>query len=193
MSMDDSVSAQKKKLRQAFLTVRKSLSDRELTLLSQKITGHLMENSVYLRANTIHTYVSIKDNSEILTQNLIRVSLGWGKRVVVPKMGTNGRMTHHQINSLDELSPNKWGVPEPVVDRPVDLGEISLVIVPMVGADFDKNRLGYGLGYYDRFLKELKAVRIGLCLNCTLSWGTLPTNKFDQPMNQIITETAILQ
>jgi 5-formyltetrahydrofolate cyclo-ligase len=193
MSMDDSVAAQKKKLRQAFLTVRKSLSAGELAFLSQKITGRLLENSVYLRADTIHSYVSINDNSEIISLNFIRASLDRGKRVVVPKMGTNGRMTHHQIHSLDELAPNEWGVPEPAADRPVDLGDISLVIVPMVGADFDKNRLGYGMGYYDRFLKETEAVRIGLCLNCTLSWSTLPTNKFDQPMDQIITESAILQ
>jgi len=179
--MDNPVSAQKKKLRETFLTVRKSLSTRELALLSQSITARLIENPSYLQSGTIHCYVSIEGNSEILTQSLIRDALGRGKRVVVPKMESAGQMAHHQIFSLDELSPNEWGVPEPVAARPVGPSELSLVIVPMVGADYKKNRLGYGMGYYDRFLKKTEGVRIGLCLNCTLSWSPLPTNKFDQP------------
>jgi len=192
MIMDDSVSGQKRMVREIFLKVRKSLSDQELSLCSHKITERLLLNSAFLNAETIHSYVSIKDNSEILTQNIIQHSLDKGKRVVVPKMEKDGRMTHHQISAFDELTPNKWGVPEPVKERQVNPGELSLVIVPMVGADFKKNRLGYGMGYYDRFLKITEAYRIGLCLNCTLSWSTLPTNKFDQPMDNIITESAIL-
>jgi len=190
--MNDSVSDRKNTLRKTFLEVRKSLSAKEINLMSKKITDQLTTHQYFLQSGTIHLYVSIKENCEVLTRDLIRYSLKKGKRVVVPKMESEGRLSHHQITTVTELKSNRWGVSEPVNDRPVKSNDISLVIVPMVAADFKKNRLGYGMGYYDRFLSETNAHRVGLCFNCTLSWVPLPTNKFDQPMDAIIAESAIL-
>ncbi|CAN5369408.1 5-formyltetrahydrofolate cyclo-ligase [soil metagenome] len=190
--MHDSVSDRKRNLRKTFLAVRKSLSDKEIERMSKKITDRLTSQPFFLRSQTIHMYVSIKENSEVLTRDLIRCSLEKGKRVVVPKMESESRLSHHQITSATEFKSTRWGVSEPVNVRPVHSNEISLVIVPMVAADFKKNRLGYGMGYYDRFLSKTNAHRVGLCFNCTLSWVSLPTDNFDQSMDTIITESAIL-
>lgn len=190
--MNEPVSDKKNKLRQTFLNVRKSLSAKEIDLMSKKITEQLTSQTCFLQARTIHLYVSMKDNCEVITHDLIRYSLNKGKRVVVPKMKSGGRLTHHQITSVTGLHFNKWGVSEPVNERPVKPNEISLVIVPMVAADFKKNRLGYGMGYYDRFLSETNACCVGLCFNCTLCWAPLPTDIFDQSMDTVITESAIL-
>lgn len=190
--MNDSVFDRKNTLRKTFLNVRKSLSAKEIEDISKKITDRLTTQPYFLQSRTIHMYVAMKENCEVLTRDLIRYSLKKGKRVVVPKMESEGRLSHHQIRTVTELKSNRWGVSEPVNDRPVKLNEIALVIVPMVAADFKKNRLGYGMGYYDRFLSTTNAHRVGLCFNCTLSWVPLPTDNFDQPMNTIITESVIL-
>lgn len=190
--MDDIITKRKIKLRRSFLNVRKSLSSLETDFLSEKIINHLKSQSFFMEASTIHMYVSIDQNCEVSTKELIRHSLAIGKKVIIPKMEPEGALTHHQLNSLTELKPNRWGVPEPICNRPIDPNDISVVVVPMIAADFKKNRLGYGKGYYDRFLVDIQAYRVGLCFNCTLSWCSLPTDRFDQAMNKIITESAIL-
>lgn len=190
--MNDSVVNKKNTLRKTFLDVRKSLSVKELELLSDKIISRLIGQSFFHRADIIHIYVSIDENREVITNQLIRYSLESGKQVVVPKMEPEGRLTSHLITSVANLKSNRWGVFEPVHENPVDSKDISLVITPMVAADFQKNRLGYGMGYYDRFLSETEAQRVGLCFNCSMSWIPLPTDKFDQSMDTIITESDIL-
>ncbi len=190
--MNDSVFDKKKALRNTFLDVRKSLSAKEVEGMSKKITDRLSTQPYFLQSRTIHIYVAMKENCEVLTRDLIRSSLKKGKRVVVPKMESEGRLSHHHIRTTTELKANRWGVPEPTYDKPVKSKEISLVIVPMVAADFKKNRLGYGMGYYDRFLSETNAFRVGLCFTSTLSWVPLPIDSYDQSMDSIITDSVIL-
>lgn len=185
--------ADKRTIRKASLSVRNSLSVSEVKQKSAKITAQLIEQSYFVDSHTIHIYASIKKNREVFTDHLINASLKLGKKVVVPKMQKGGDLTHHAISSLDDLSVNCWGVPEPEnTFQQVHPDELSLVIVPMVAADLRKNRIGYGKGYYDRFLMQTKARRTGLCYNCTLSWIPLPVDSNDQKMDQIITETKVI-
>lgn len=184
--------ADKNKLRSVFLTIRRSMTLEEYNIGSEKITHQLFEQLQFKNADTVHTYVSLKNRREVATERIIEKAIELQKRVIVPKMGLNGQLSHHQIFGLDDLEPNKWGVFEPIADRPVKLSDISLIIVPMVGADFQRNRIGYGKGYYDRFLLNSNTFSIGLCFNCTLSWSNLPVEPFDQKPNQIITENKVI-
>lgn len=190
--MNDSAANQKITLRRTFLEVRKSLTTKELEMMSKKIIDRLISQSFFHQARTIHAYVSMNENREVITRHLIRFSLENGKNVAVPKMEPGGRLSNHLISTIADLKFNRWGVSEPVHENPVDPNDISLVIVPMVAADFQKNRLGYGMGFYDRFLSETGAHRVGLCFNCSMSWVPLPTDQFDQSMDTVITESDIL-
>lgn len=185
--------ADKPHIRQQFLEVRRSLSTSEVEKLSRLMTKQLKKLDSFLEADTIHTYVSMDQQREISTRSLIQDCLDLGKKVVVPKIKKGGQLTHHPIQSLSELEQNNWGVLEPNTDELTDTREISLIIVPMVAADFNMNRIGYGKGFYDRFLKQTGAFRIGLCYNCTLSWNRLPVDTFDQQLNVVITESKIIQ
>lgn len=183
----------KSDIRKTYLQVRNSLSASEVNQKSKEITDQLVEQSYFVDAETVHIYASIKKNNEVLTDNVITTSLKMGKRVVVPKMYGGGELTHHAITSLDDLAPNRWGVPEPESRfQQVQPADLSIVIVPMLAGDYRKNRLGYGKGYYDRFLKQTDAQITGLCYNCTLSWVPLPVDSHDQQMDQIITETKVI-
>lgn len=185
--------ADKPHIRQRFLEVRRSLSIHEAEKLSRLMKKKLKKLNCFLEADTIHTYVSMEQQREVSTRSLIQDCLDLGKKVVVPKIREGSQMTHHPIQSLSELKQNSWGVLEPTTGESANPQELSLIVVPMVAADFEMNRIGYGKGFYDRFLKQAGAFRVGLCYNCTLSWNRLPVDTFDQQMNVVITESKIIQ
>lgn len=190
--MENSVSDHKSVIRQHHHTLRGSLMDTQWKELSNKISAQLLKTEEFRSASTIHTYVSMESNREVFTFDLIEKALELGKKVLVPRMQSNGKLSHHLISSLDALEKNKWGVLEPSSEKPTDLPDDSLIIVPMVAADFTRNRLGYGKGYYDRFLESLNATKVGLCFNMNLSWIPLPVESFDVKMDKVITDQFIL-
>jgi 5-formyltetrahydrofolate cyclo-ligase len=190
--MENSVADHKSVVRQHHHILRRSLLDTQWKELSSRITDQLLKTEEFRLASTVHTYVSMKSNREVFTLDLIETILELGKKVLVPRMQSNGKLSHHLISSLDSLEKNKWGVLEPSSEKPTDLPDDSLIIVPMVAADFDRNRLGYGKGYYDRFLESVTATKVGLCFNMNLSWVPLPVESFDVKMDRVITEQFIL-
>lgn len=183
----------KKEVRLRNIEVRSSLDRERQAELSKKVTLKLIQLSEYKMATSIHTYVPIEKNREIDTTILIEDALEKGKKVNLPKMQSSGEMSHHQIDSLNSLVKNRWGVPEPETTEEADLSDCSLIIVPMVAGDFDRNRLGYGKGYYDRFLNSMQAARIGLCYSFNLQWNSLSVESFDEKMDIILTENLIVE
>lgn len=186
-------SNEKQIVRNRNLEIRNSVGNKQRTRLSKDIIENLIHLDHYRKAASIHTYVPIDKNMEIDTIPLIETSLEEGKKVIVPKMKASGTLSHHQIDSIDSLVPNKFGVPEPETSAEADLSDCSLIIVPMVAADFDRNRLGYGKGYYDRFLSEMTAPRIGLCYSFNLQWNPLPTEDFDEKLDLVLTENLMIE
>lgn len=98
-------------------------------------------------------------------------------------------MTAREISTLAQLQPGKFGIREPASSSPVVLpSEIDLCIVPCLCADPDGYRLGYGGGYYDRFLAQSTAYRIALCAADRLLQTPLPREATDIPCDYILTE-----
>lgn len=188
------VEGQKRALRKKFLSARNALNSNDLYSKSQFISSKLINTKAYLGAEVIHCYVSMNRQNEVDTRNLIQHMLDQGKRVVIPKMEEQGRLSHYQIQGLDELTENSWGVAEPLhkVNNPVKTKNIDLIIVPMVSGDVFKNRLGYGKGFYDRFLDGLTAIKIGILFDVQLYEKKLPTDKFDVQLDMLITESKIV-
>lgn len=190
--MENSVADHKSIIRQHHHTLRRSLLDAQWKEISNNITARLIKTDEFRLASTVHTYVSMESNREVFTLDLIDKTLELGKKVLVPRMQPNGKLSHHSISSLNSLKKNEWGVLEPSYENPINLPDDLLIIVPMVAADFNRNRLGYGKGFYDRFLESVNATKVGLCFNMNLNWISLPVESFDVKMDKVITEQFIL-
>jgi len=184
---------EKKKLRRKYLKIRKELSDDYVSQSSRLIIQRVLESAEYRKARTIHCYVSIIENKEVYTQDLIKLSLQKGKKVVVPKMVGNKQLSHIYLKSMDDLALNDWNVPEPRSNDEADISELDLILVPMVAGDRHKNRLGYGQGYYDRFLNRSNCKKMGLLFSCQLTENKLPVDPFDVPMDIMITENERIE
>lgn len=187
--MQMSFSENKAAVRSRQLAIRRSLQKDERKQLSKSITDRIFESDEFQSADTIHSYVAIEKNGEVATEDFIATCLYLGKNIIVPKMKPNGELSHHRIKSLESLKPNKWGVPEPSGENVSTLQEGMLIIVPMVASDFKLNRLGYGKGYYDRFLSKVQSTKIGLCYSFNLCWNTLPAEDFDIKMDFVVTDS----
>lgn len=190
--MMTSLAEKKLESRQHHQVIRESLQPDEWRNKSQTIIHRLMSTETFKSSEAVHTYVSMERKREVNTIDFILSCLDAGKEVIVPRIKSKGELMHHKIRSIDALSQNKWGVYEPTRDNEVKLPERLLVIVPMVAGDFQLSRLGYGKGYYDRFLGSVKTTKVGLCFNCNLSWAPLPVESFDIKMDRIITNQFTL-
>jgi len=188
------VEEQKKRLRKRFISARNALSSNDLFSKSRFISSRLINTKAYLDAEVIHCYVSINRQNEVATRNLIEHMLGQGKKVVVPKMEGECRLRHFYIQGLDELTENSFGVAEPKEKKQCSakVDNFDLIIVPMVSGDMFKNRLGYGKGYYDRFLEGVNATKVGFLFDLQLYNEKLPTDKFDVQLDILITESKIV-
>lgn len=138
----------KRETRSMMLEIRRNESPEKLKLLSELITGRLLETDIYKSRKNILTYVSY--NNEADTINLIEHALHDKKNVYVPKV--YGDVMHfHLIGALSELKPSKLGILEPETDD-FDDPDSGLMIMPGVAFDTNCNRIGYGGGYYDRYI-----------------------------------------
>jgi len=145
----------------------------------------------FARARVIHCYVSM--SQEVGTQDLIRSLLADGRRVVVPVVDLQHRVLRHgEIRSFDELAPGSLGIlePKPEVFRPARIEEIDLVIVPGVAFDKHGERLGLGEGYYDRFLKEVRAPIVGLAFQFQIV-EKIPATPMDVRVDILVTEEGV--
>ncbi len=185
------VSSQKKELREKLLFARNSISEREWEEKSMDIMNHVLGSQLYQEAGVIHTFVSMNARREVNTHPLISKMLEAGKEVVIPKTNFEKEdLIHTRLESFSELSPNKWGVLEPKEVHPLPVIDIELVLVPLLAVDKEGNRLGYGKGFYDRFLKDVSVPALGLVFE-DFVLESIPVDTFDQKLNGFISEKGI--
>lgn len=182
------LSTNKQEIRKKLLARRKSLSKEEYAEKSALIIQSLKKQNEFAEAETVHCYISISQNNEVDTLGLIRDMLLKMKRVVVPVMNAaKGTLKHIELVNFNQLTTNAWGVLEPAGGMEVPINELEVIIVPMVGGDRNKNRIGYGKGFYDRFLRQVSCPKIGLLFeNCLVE--ELPVEPFDVPLDKLVTE-----
>ncbi len=147
------------------------------------------QSELYQKARTVFCYVGTK--REIDTTALLRAALRDGKRLVLPLCGAPGVMEARQIESLGELVSGKYGILAPKLQCPlVEPGEIDLAVVPCCTGNASGQRLGYGGGYYDRFLPRTGCPAVLLCRD-RLVREDLPTEPHDVAMDYLVTEKGI--
>jgi len=183
----------KQETRQDILRQRMAQSKEDVRQKSDLICSQIRKLPVFQEAETIMLYLPIR--KEVDTMPLIRELWAAGKKVVIPVCQQEDiSLIPGQIRSMDDLAPGTWGILEPKASclMPVPAEEIDLVLVPGVAFDPQGNRLGYGAGYYDRFLPRLRpgVQKVAMAFEVQLVPG-LETDCYDQIMYHVVTEEGI--
>lgn len=180
-------------IRIRILRARNAMTREEIGSGSAAIVKRLTELDQIRRASTVMAYLGF--GSEALIDDLILWGWKTGKRIAVPLCRPASReLVVCRVDGFDELECGHYGIREPRGDlvRPVPQDEIDAVVVPAVAFDRKGHRLGYGGGYYDRFLPGTpRAMRIGAAFTGQIV-AEIPADPHDVPMDSIVTEREII-
>ena len=183
----------KQEVRKKLLMLRKNLSKNEVLEKSEKIKYRLFKMSEFTQASTILFYVSY--DNEVYTHEMIKESIANKKKVVVPFTDiANKRIVPSKLDNWDDLKPGAYNILEPKKEKvqEISVDELDLIIVPGVGFDRQGNRIGHGKGYYDKLLRNFKALTIGLAFEFQVV-ENIPNEKHDISIDMIVTEKRIIQ
>ena len=144
-------------LRNKYLKIRKNINNKKE--IDDIIFNKVISLKEYKESNLVLTYVSLKD--EVDTFKLIEYSLKIGKKVAVPKC-EGDIIKFSLISNLTDLKKGKFNILEPTTNKLVTNFENSICIVPGIAFDKNNNRIGYGRGFYDKFLQNYNGIKIGL-------------------------------
>ena len=171
-------------LRKCLLQYRRLLSQKEYQIRNQHLLHAIKEISKPYRS--LHCFLPIARNKEPDLTSLFETWWQTGKNVVVPMTDFQGKTLRHVLlNEGDKLQFNEKQIPEPIGAIKFDLEKIDLIFVPLLCADKQMSRIGYGGGFYDRFLPKTNALKIGLSLS-PLFDEFVQTEEHDFKLDQII-------
>jgi len=151
-------------LRLFYTKLRKQLSVQNISEYSLQIANRSLELPIW-DFDYYHIFLPITSKKEIDTSFLLTILQGRDKHVIIPKMKGED-LIHFLLTDSTMLQTNQWHVPEPVNGISVKSSKIEVVFVPLLAYDKKGNRVGYGKGYYDRFLRQCNtdAIKVGLSL-----------------------------
>ena len=182
----------KKQMRSSCKEARRSMDKALKANYDKKIQNKLLNLFSVREADVVLTYVSTE--IEVKTLDFIETLLKQGKKVGVPKcLNEKGDMDFFIIKSLSDLESGFFGVQEPDPQRATiaETTENSVCIVPAFLFDEKGFRLGYGKGYYDRFLSKFQGKTVGICYDENIC-DSLMHGKYDRPVGLIVTEKRII-
>lgn len=167
----------KKETRIALKETRNNIHDK-----NKKDHDIFLNLQKYLKKNVL-IYYSTK--SEIDTKEIIQYILNNNHEVYLPKC-INSTLEFYPIKSINDVTKGKYNIMEPINNNKLENFDNTICIIPGLGFDKNKNRIGYGGGYYDHFLENYPGLKIGLTYEETLL-NNIPTEKTDIKMDIIIT------
>lgn len=188
------VAEAKAQARRQCLQRRGDISADVLATVSTAIVSRVVALDAWSRSRTVHSYVDSMAG-EVQTFELIRIGLHQGKKVVVPVVPPNRqrRLLHARItNPEQDLAEGPMGLrqPPPELAGFDDFANLDLIIVPGLAFSNNGDRLGMGGGYYDRFLADVAAPKIGL-VGEQLLLDSIPSTEHDIKMDFVVTEAAV--
>lgn len=154
----------KKELRLHYKNLRKSLSEEVLEAKSLEISNQLIQLPVWDKTY-YHVFLPIEEQKEVNTEFILHLLSGKDKEIVISKSDFETRiMSHFLLTDNTKIRKNEYNIPEPVNGLEVPSQTIDVVFVPLLAFDVFGNRIGYGKGFYDKFLAECKpeTIKIGL-------------------------------
>lgn len=183
------IRTEKYEMREKYTAIRDAISPQDKACFDKKIFDRLVSSITYRHSKEIFLYASFK--SEVDTWAIFDAAIAAGKKVAFPKCNENHTMTYRFVSTRDELEEKAFGILEPKDScEEAQPCNFSLCIVP--GLVFDKKgyRIGYGKGFYDRFLSKFPGVSIGLCYS-NLIVPEVPKGRFDCHVDVIISERGV--
>ncbi|MDR1003132.1 MAG: 5-formyltetrahydrofolate cyclo-ligase [Oscillospiraceae bacterium] len=178
----------KNNLRQRMKSYRRELPKAEKTEYDSSILSDFLNCYAYKHSSMVLVYVST--DIEVDTKAVIKAALSDGKRVACPRCINNTfLMDFYFISGIEDLSPGTFGVLEPAAKEENKVTDFknSVCVVPGLAFDYSGFRLGYGKGYYDRFLAGYNGFTVGFCYSeCILR--RLPHGRYDRSIGLLITE-----
>lgn len=176
----------KEHLRKKYLDIRKKITNKEEK--SKEIASKVQMTEEFQNANIIALYKNL--SSEVDTSFIIEDALQKGKIVVLPRVYGDEMKFYQITSSKDTFEKSKFGIEEPIENEEnfIEASKIDLMIVPGICFDKENNRLGFGKGYYDKFLGNTKIRTIGICYQeQLLKTDIIPSTTYDIKMQQVIT------
>lgn len=173
----------KQELRRAIRERKRAMTEEEIVERSNALAEKFYNSPAYQAASTIYGYLPY--NQEVRTIPMLQRALDEGKRVAVPKVyGEEMRFIY--LEDLTQVSKGYAGIPEPIADAPVAEDQQALVLMPGLAFDPQGHRIGYGGGFYDRFLaKEPHHPTLALCYEFQMQ-AHLDTEEFDIPVDTVL-------
>jgi len=156
------ITADKTFLRSHYKKKRLSLTKQEVDHLSQRVCKQLDKLNIW-KLKHYHIFISISKYNELDTASIINKLKSEKKIIIVPKI-SNNELVHVTINNKTEFSINEYGIKEPNNGNRFIIENLDLIFIPLLAYDLEGHRVGYGKGYYDRFLKltNKSSLKIGL-------------------------------
>ena len=173
----------KKALRAEIRAKKRALTEEQIVRYSEELAQKLFAHPFYQAAKSIYGYMSY--NQEVRTMPILRQAQADGKRVAVPKV-YGDEMKFLYLDDLTQVYTGYAGIPEPIADGPVAADETALVLMPGLAFDPQGHRIGYGGGFYDKFLsREPNHPTLALCYEFQMV-EHLETEEFDIPVDTVI-------
>ena len=173
----------KKELRRSIRERKRAMTEEEIVSRSEKLGVLFAQSEAYKAAKTIYGYLPY--NQEVRTVPMLEQALKDGKRVAVPKV-YGDEMKFLYLDDLTKVSKGYAGIPEPIADGPVADDETALVLMPGLAFDPAGHRIGYGGGFYDKFLAaEPNHPTLALCYEFQLL-PELDTEEHDIPVDTVL-------
>lgn len=179
---------EKENLRKQYLSIRRNTPNEQLSAWSYRIREAILEFIDRQQIDTVMLYAAFRSEPE--TQPLLKKLLEKKVRVALPKSQKNGVMEAYIVSAIEELAPATFGILEPPADVFLSPNEQQLILVPGAVFGRDGSRIGYGGGFYDRYLSACsQAIKAGVCYEFALV-DCVPTDEHDIKMDCFFTENG---
>ena len=153
----------KSDLRSHYLKLRSKFTSEQIDDFSIEIVNRCLELNLWNKS-VYHLFMASEQNKEIDTAHLLSVLQGKDKQIVIPKILDDYELEHYLLFDQTPLKMSHWGIPEPQSGIKINSNQIEVVFVPLLIFDLQGHRIGYGKGYYDRFLAKCRkeTIKVGL-------------------------------
>lgn len=179
----------KEELRKKYKIIRKQVIDKEIK--SEIIEKKLIKTKEFINAKIVGVYISLKD--EVNTNEIIKECFKINKKVAIPKVLNEHIIEFYTIKENEKLQEGLYHIMEPNNKNIISKDDIDLMIIPGICFDKQKNRIGYGKGYYDTYLKNTKIYKIGICFNEQLmNEHEIKVEENDIKLDKIITDKKVI-
>jgi 5-formyltetrahydrofolate cyclo-ligase len=187
----------KDQLRKLYITKRKALSDVEFKQLNKAVVDNFFKGVDLSNVKVLHTFLPIEKNREVNTWLIInKIKSDFPNiKVSVPRINNQSAMIESfYYEKAEQLELNMWDIPEPKQGMPTDINDVDMVLVPLLAFDRQGNRVGYGRGFYDKFLATCpeRASKVGLSLFDPVKEIEGMSN-YDVPLDMAVTAEKVIK